>query len=75
MLNIHLLLLKLILGMLGAWLGYRFLRWLVDKISFGRATNWFDRSKWKWTLGQFGQLTIIIGLIAILNLLVYVFRA
>ena len=74
MLNIHLLLLKLILGMLGAWLGYRFLRWLVDKVSFGKATVKFDASKKYWMLSQFGQLILIVGFFVIINLISYFLR-
>jgi H+/Cl- antiporter ClcA len=65
---------ELILAFIGTLFGYQFLRWLVDKVSLGKATEHFDNSRKKWMLGQFGQLMLIIGFLAIINLIVFMFR-
>lgn len=69
MLKLLLLPMEILLGAIFGILGYNFLRWLVDKVTFGRATKKFDQIKYKWTLGQFGQLIFIVGFFALFILI------
>ncbi len=66
--------LKILLGVIAGIIGYNFLRWLVDKVSFGKATGKFDASKKYWMFGQFGQLILIVGFLALINLIAYYSR-
>jgi uncharacterized membrane protein YjgN (DUF898 family) len=66
--------LEILLGVIAAIIGYNFLRWLVDKVSFGKATVKFDASKKYWMLSQFGQLILIVGFFVIINLISYFLR-
>jgi|GEM_PF-2769773 len=65
---------KILLGVIGSIIGYYFLRWLVDKVSFGKATKKFDSSKRYWMLGQYGQLILVLGIIVLINLIAYFSR-
>ncbi|MBX9675115.1 MAG: hypothetical protein K2V71_00705 [Methylotenera sp.] len=72
--NFLLLPLKILLGFIAGIIGYNFLRWLVDKVSFGKATEKFDASKKHWMLGQFGQLIFVVGFLALINFIAYFSR-
>ncbi len=63
--------LKILIGVIAGIIGYNFLRWLVAKVSLGKATGKFDANKKHWTLGQFGQLILMIGFLALINLIAY----
>lgn len=67
MLKILLLPIELLLGAVSGIIGYNFLRWLIDRVTVGKATKKFDAIKYIWTLGQFGQLILFVGFFAVIG--------
>lgn len=62
------------MGAASGIIGYNFLRWLVDTVTFGKATKRFDQIKYVWSLGQFGQLILAIGFFSLIIVIARLFN-
>jgi len=65
--SLFLLVIKIIVGVVMALIGYSFLRWLVSTLSFDKATKYFDRIKNTRALSQLGEFILVVIFIALLG--------
>lgn len=58
--TIFLLPIKILVSVIAALVGYRFIRWVVSVLTLGKGVPLFDRIKNKYALAEIGQLIIFV---------------